>query len=77
MQMQGSSVMSEAEWQPIEKAPKDGKRILLWAYWAGLSDVEIGAWLAREWRLKDGRSPARPTHWMPLPFAPEDTSDAE
>ena len=59
----------EGEWQPIETAPKDGTRMLMfWPYWR--SDPVIGQWDG-EWysecQLADGPGP---THWMPLPAVP-------
>ena len=72
---------AEAQWQPIETAPKElGKRIL------GLKDcgegtltsISIVFWLNDgEWHLGDralGTAEGlgyRVTHWMPLPAAPE------
>ena len=63
-------------WQPIETAPKDGSRVLLW--WDGA--VREG-WCAGAGKSRDGgdwwrsHSPnvcaGRPTQWMPLPPAPE------
>lgn len=63
-------------WQPIETAPKDGSRILLW--WDGL--VREG-WCGGAGASRDGgdwwRSHSltvcngRPTHWVPLPPAPQ------
>ena len=62
------------EWKPIETAPKDGTKVLLWAD----GQVEIGDWLPdahpwndTSWWIEGGQITARnPTHWMPLPEAP-------
>ena len=72
---------AEAQWQPIETAPKElGKRIL------GLKDcgegtltsISIMFWLNDgEWHLNDCATRTaegfgyRVTHWMPLPAEPE------
>ena len=72
---------AEAQWQPIETAPKElGKRIL------GLKDcgegtltsISIVFWLNDgEWHINDCAPRTaegfgyRVTHWMPLPAAPE------
>ncbi len=63
-----------SEWQPIETAPRDGTEVLTFGkhgtsvlfwddeYAAEKCWREKSAWLA----LRD-----EPTHWMPLPPAPE------
>ena len=63
--------MSEpARWQPIETAPKDGTRILLW-----LEPTRIAmpfAWQDGRWMGDDyPLNMATPTHWMPIPPPPE------
>lgn len=60
-----------AHWQPIETAPKDGSKFLVWAgavstacYKKGYSEAyglfsnNLSAWIGK------------PTHWMPLPKGP-------
>lgn len=66
--------MSKFEWQPIETAPKDKGQVLL--YSAGWEMVTIGQRAAipheNSWIDADPRqSVDEPTHWMPLPDAPE------
>ena len=71
-----------AEWQPISTAPKDGTIVIVW-WW----NKVITAWCAGAGLSRDGgdrwRSHAmevvstdypRPTHWMPLPKAPNGAS---
>lgn len=64
-------------WQPIETAPKDGTRIILW--WGDLS--VFGWWLDNTntrtpwagWRapsLVTVPYGCKPTHWMPMPTGP-------
>ncbi len=64
--------LEKAKWQPIESAPRDGKSILVTdgydvcdAYFRG------GDW----WQYQCGddwySTSINPTHWMPLPDAPE------
>ena len=76
-----------ADWQPIETAPKDGTRILLWdtdevviAKW---DDISMGG--AEGWQiavvnmlsgLKHYEAAFNPTHWMPLPEPPRGHADS-
>lgn len=63
-----------SEWQPISTAPKDASEVLVWdgpgeafvAFWHGKREQ----WL---WTIHDlsGDEVLAPTHWMPLPDAPE------
>ncbi|QQB37949.1 DUF551 domain-containing protein [Achromobacter deleyi] len=60
-----------AGWLPIESAPKDGRRVLLWneRYNAAITGQFYGL---GGWKL-DGEMPPlfhQPTHWMPLPAPP-------
>ncbi len=61
-----------SEWQPIETAPKDGRRVLvMWEYWSSepfVAYFKHGRWngeVALSECSDDG-----PTHWMPLPSPP-------
>ncbi|UJH75011.1 DUF551 domain-containing protein (plasmid) [Burkholderia cenocepacia] len=63
-------------WQPIETAPKDGKRVLVFE-----PGSRGGVWVAHflrypgkpdQW-VNPGCHKINPSHWMPLPTAP--TSD--
>ncbi|NJB80339.1 DUF551 domain-containing protein [Xanthomonas arboricola] len=75
-----------SEWQPIETAPKDGTRILVWcehedypfpAYW--FEHPRFSAWLAFKSHLTtdgdanvvDYFSQQSISHWMPLPEPPK------
>ena len=71
-------------WQPIETAPKDGTRIDLWTKtWIAASDSFMWKRITDcRWSKGDAltNTPARwsgcdpnrvPTHWMPIPAAPE------
>jgi hypothetical protein len=62
-------------WQTIESAPRDGKRILLFADGA----IHVGSFYNNVWTAQwviymepEGEKMAKlkPTHWMPLPPAP-------
>lgn len=61
-------------WRPIETAPMDGTRVLLWwPYWA--SHPIIGyRFSSDQWRSVAALSGAGegPTHWCPLPEPPEE-----
>lgn len=64
------------EWQPIRTAPMDGTAVLLWPgvmTWTEEMGPSVG-WFARGlvgWVC--GSAWLKPTHWMPLPPAPEAT----
>ena len=72
---------AEAQWQPIETAPKElGKRILGLKDCGGgtLTSISVVFWLNDgEWHLNDCATRTaegfgyRVTHWMPLPAEPE------
>ena len=76
-------VLEEA-WQPIETAPKDGTRILAWAYREGWQQdgpaQVVSAWHSGRWCIMgatgrdrhwpDVKDSCNPTHWMPLPPPP-------
>ncbi len=73
-----------SDWQPIDTAPRDGTRVLLWCE-DGVGAV-IGIWYAFKsnllppyWAttrgLLHGSAHDReyqPTHWQPLPPAPSE-----
>lgn len=68
-----------SEWQPIETAPKDGRKFL--ACWHGKNqktgdqykyEPECMAWDGDFYWVVDGGQPSvSPTHWMPLPEPPK------
>ena len=69
------AVAAPPQWQPIESAPKDGTRVLVWwPYWR--SYPVSARWFNGEWdsycRL-EGDS-VGPTHWMPLPAPPSSST---
>jgi len=63
------------DWQPIKTAPRDGTRFDVWVPSAVGGYRVADLWFnARGYLTRDGVQPrdlARwPTHWMPLPAAP-------
>lgn len=66
-------------WQPIETAPKDGTRILLWG--VGDEGPNVGSWAesvylnnSHGWIIYYARSDTiqlNPSHWVPLPEPPK------
>jgi hypothetical protein len=67
-------------WQPIETAPKDGRRVLLFC--PAQHHVTIGSWQVNPyedhrmaWSTDEGESVAlthdHPTKWQPLPVGPQ------
>lgn len=65
--------MSIENWQPIETAPKDGTRLLVFSPVDGVvsSHWEAGTWQGLPWRAPHNAAKAAPTYWMPLPAPPE------
>jgi len=70
---------SAKEWQPIETAPRDDRRILVWR-----PDEKDGHHFAHAgvdyWRLNGwylSRRYQQPTHWMPLPAPPADSTESK
>lgn len=65
------------DWQPIETAPNDGRRVLVWCEdWVApltASSVLKG----QLWEPDYVREPFKyqPTHWMPIPEPPYKTRD--
>jgi hypothetical protein len=58
-------------WQPISTAPRDGTSVL---FCCPPYRAYEGCWWVDwdDWRAADGTA-IRPTHWHPLPSAPEPT----
>ncbi len=72
-------VMKRGQWIPIESAPKDGTRVLLFAgkWILGTSSVPyIGGW-SEKWQCfkNELMNDCKPTHWMPLPEPPQERKD--
>ena len=60
------------QWRPIETAPKNGAKILLW----GTLGMALGSWQNRDstWFLSSNimMRDVDLTHWMPLPPKPKE-----
>ena len=65
----------EQGWQPIETAPRDGTRVLVYAPPVASSEYETARQRVDWWGEPDGWQMMRPrqpyTHWRPLPTPPE------
>lgn len=62
-------------WMPIETAPRDGTRVLMFETFAGRC-VYPARWIGAPhniWQRDSGSSMAKPSHWMPIPAPPEGT----
>ena len=74
MQAEIDALKVAQTWQPIESAPRDARLVLLrvahGSEWAG---VHAAHWSASKhaWMYAPDYAVPRPTHWMPLPPAPE------
>ncbi len=61
-----------AFWQPIETAPQDGRPVLI--YGPAFDRSPGGVMAIKSYHVHDGWYGAgilEPTHWMPIPVAPE------
>ena len=60
------------EWKPIETAPKDETEILIFTKQGNFYVVSYDDIFAAPWRIRndEGLYAHTPTHWMPLPEAP-------
>lgn len=61
------------EWQPIETAPKDGTKILVYCGATSIPEVFVAKWLVKSafWIVCFTDMDCKPTHWMPLPDDPK------
>ena len=69
-------------WRPIESAPRDDTRILVWRPRASEFCPNVGV---DRWRMINCKKPyegwamsstvSQPTHWMPLPPPPQEGGD--
>jgi len=77
LQDQFRHLLQAQEWKPIESAPKDGERIILWLDDEGFSmtgywDAKEEMWRLPEWDMWTGEEGMHTlTHWMPLPLPPQ------
>lgn len=65
-----ATLKQERMWRPIETAPRDGTEILCWCPGIGerVLCFDAGCWVLAG---GDYANDYEPTHWMPLPPAPE------
>jgi hypothetical protein len=60
-------------WQPIDTAPLDGTKMLLWDGFDITVGAHYGAEFIEEFTV-EALCYEKPTHWMPLPNPPEETA---
>lgn len=76
-----SELPGNSGWLPIESAPKDHTVILFYAQEYGLPGPGICRWageLYGWWAFGErGGMQCFPTHWMPLPTAPQPREEAD
>lgn len=62
-------------WQPIETAPKDGRKVLMFVFIMASPNVFTGRVIERPsgwFCVDDDKRPRKPSHWMPLPEPPNE-----
>lgn len=78
-----------SEWQPIETAPTDGTKVLIyqpsrrhaggatWTSFTSEAEIYVCQCVRGMWFEASGEEYARffPTHWMPLPASPQQHED--
>ncbi len=63
-----------SEWQDIATAPKNGTRVMIGYINGFVGCASFRTKPPRGWLRDGGGKGAEPTHWMPLPKPPQDTS---
>ena len=71
------------QWQPIETAPKDGGKIIVYPFFGKVVVAEHVnlPYIKKGWFVNDssqdglGYENVKLTHWMPLPQSPKDSND--
>jgi hypothetical protein len=66
LERQLAEVRPASEWQPIETAPKDGRKMIFLLGPSGFPQVAY----SNTWWTSGFSFENRPTHWMPIPSAP-------
>lgn len=68
-----SALASDQGWLPIETAPRDGTRVLLWSSDKDVCSepyAKLSRWHEGFWRGVGFNFSANATHWQPLPTPP-------
>ena len=73
--MSDSTNFTTSEWLPIDTAPKDGDKVLLFSTVSDAEYIDIAYWDGRNWIVVGSGTKAdgiggKSTHWMPLPQPP-------